>query len=124
MSLHEDLRKIWEWSQRWEVAFNANKCHILQVSTRNRKFDYEMNDTELESVHSVKNLGVTVASSLQFSQQCKDAAAKANGILDFKNRSFSFKTKDISLPLHISLVKLHLEYTVQFWAPHYAKDIP
>ncbi len=26
MSLQEDLRKISEWSQRWEMPFNINKC--------------------------------------------------------------------------------------------------
>ncbi len=28
MSLQEDLRKISEWSQRWEMPFNVNKCQI------------------------------------------------------------------------------------------------
>ncbi len=37
MSLQEDLRKISEWSQRWKMSFNVNKCHILQVGTRNKK---------------------------------------------------------------------------------------
>ncbi len=35
-----------------------------------------MNGTKLESVQCVKDLGGTVASSLKFSQQCKDAAGK------------------------------------------------
>ncbi len=73
MSLQEELRKISEWSQRWIMPFNVNKCHILQVGTRNQKFDYEMNDTILESVQYVKALRVTIAFSLIFSQQCKDA---------------------------------------------------
>ncbi len=37
ISLLEDLGKISEWSQRWEMPFNVNKCQILQVDTRNKK---------------------------------------------------------------------------------------
>ncbi len=36
-----------------------------------------MNGTEPESVHCVTDLGVSIASSHKFSQQCKDAAGKA-----------------------------------------------
>ncbi len=62
----------------------------------------------------MKDLGVSVASSLKFSQQCKDAAGKANRMLNFINRNISFKTKDVILPLYTSLVRPHLEYAVQF----------
>ena len=123
MSLQEDLRKISKWSKRWEMPFNVNKCHILQIGTRNQKFEYEMNGVKLESVQCVKDLGVMIASSLKFSQQCKDAASKANRMLGFINRNFSFKNKDIIPPLYISLVRPHLEYAVQFWSPHHSKDI-
>ncbi len=36
-SLQEDLRKISAWSDRWEMPFNFNKYHILQVGTRKQK---------------------------------------------------------------------------------------
>ncbi len=81
-----------------------------------------MNGTKLESVQCVKDLGVLVASSLKFSQQYKNAAGKANKMLGFINRNISFKTKDVILPLYTSLVRPHLEYAVQFWAPYDAKD--
>ncbi len=82
-----------------------------------------MNGNKLESaVQCVKDLGVLVASSLKFSQQCKNAADKANRMLGFINRNISFETKDVILPLYTSLVRPHLEYAVQFWAPHRAKD--
>ncbi len=61
---------------------------------------YEMNGTKLESVQCVKNLGVSIISSLKFSQQCKDAAGKANRMLGITNRNFSFKNKDVILPLY------------------------
>ncbi len=62
-----------------------------------------MNGTKLESVQCVKDFGVTIASSIKISQQCKDAADKANRMLGFLNRNISFKTKALILPLYISL---------------------
>ncbi len=103
-NLQEDLRKMSEWSNRWQVAFNINQCHILQVGTRNQKFDYEVNGVKIESAQCVKDLSVSIASNLKFSQQCKNAAGKANRMQGFINRNFSFKNKDIVLPPQISLV--------------------
>ncbi len=71
-----------------------------------------MNGTKLEGVKCVKDLGVTVASTLKFSQHCKDIAGKANRMLGFINRNMLFKTKHVILPLYISLVREHPEYAV------------
>ncbi len=96
---------------------------ILQLGTRNLKYDYEMSGKKLESVHCVKDLGVMIAANLELSQQCKEAEGKVNGILGFIKRNFSFRNKDIILPLYKSLVRPHLEYAVQFSSPHFAKNI-
>ncbi len=68
-------------------TFVFKYCPSLSIYSL--KFDYDINDTKLESEQCVKDLDVTVASSLKFSQQCKDATGKANRMLDFIN--FSFK---------------------------------
>ncbi len=99
-SLQDDLNKISAWSARWEMPFNVKKCHILQVGTRNLKYDYEMSGKKLESVHCVKDLGVMIMSNLKFSQQCKEAVGKPNRMLGFIKRNFSFRNKDIILPLY------------------------
>ncbi len=112
-SLQEDLRKMSTWSDRWEMPFNVNKCHILQMVTGDKKYEYEMGGVKLESVHCVKDLGVTITSNFKFSQHCKEAACKANRMLGFINIYFSFKNKDIILPMYNSLVRPHLEYAVQ-----------
>ncbi len=82
-----------------------------------------MSGEKLESVQCVKDLDVTITSNLKFSQQCKEAAGKGNRMLGSINRFFSFKNKGIILLLYNSLVRPHLEYAVQFWSPHLAKDI-
>ncbi len=78
LSLQEDLRKISERFERWEMPFNVIKCHILQVGIRNQEFDEEMNGVKNESVQCVKDFCFTIASNLKFSRHCKDAAEKAN----------------------------------------------
>ncbi len=91
------------------MPFNINRCHIQHVGTRDqKKNDYEMNGVKLDSVQCVKDLGVSIASDLKFFHQCKDATGKANRMQGFINRNFSFKNKNIILPMYISLVKPHL----------------
>ncbi len=107
-SLQDNLNKISAWFARWEMPFNVKKCHIRHMGTRNLKYDYEMSGEKLESIHCVKDLGVTIVSKLKFSQQCKEAASKANRMLGFIKRNFAFKNKDIILPLYNSLVRPHL----------------
>jgi len=48
---------------------------------------------------------------MNVSQQCAQASwlVSGNGV--------------VILPLHLALVRPHLEYCVQFWAPQYRKDV-
>ena len=122
-SLQSDLDKLSEWSIRWQLPFNVEKCKSLHIGSKNEHQIYNMNGQCLEQVKQEKDLGIVIDDELKFHQQTAAAIKKANGVLGVIKRSFALLDETIVPTLYKTLVRPHLEYGNVIWGPFYKEDI-
>ena len=104
------------------MKFNKSKCRVLHLGRNNSMCQYKPGVDLVQSSSVQRDLRVLVDGKLIMSQQCALIAKMANGILGCIKRSVASSLREVLLPLYTALVRPHLEYSVQFWAPQFKKD--
>ena len=116
-----------EWCDKWCMQLNTDKCKALTLgksrvldSSSNATFDIPYNGDilHLEHVSSMKDLGITIDSELNFKEHIYGKIKQAFSILAIINRNFFNLDKDTFKLLYKSLVRSHIEYGHSVWNPY------
>ena len=126
--LQSDLEKISDWSKKWLLSFNVEKCKIMHIGRNNPRFNYSMMNSSgdrviLTETTAEKDLGVWIPENLKSELQCAKSAEKGMRALRLIKRTFSNLDEAGFNILYRTYIRPHLEYAVQAWSPHLRKDI-
>ena len=122
-NLQNDVNSAFNWSQKWQMQYNTDKCHSLPMGYNNMLYPYQIDGTIMDSVREEKDLGVIIDSKLNFHRHIMETVKKANNTLGCIRRTIKFKDRDIMLPLYIAHVRSRLEYASVIWSPYKINDI-
>ena len=78
-TIQTDLDNLSEWSDTWQLKFNATKCKSLHIGRINSKHKYHMKsgESEIEQVENEKDIGVTFDDKMKFNIHIADIVKKA-----------------------------------------------
>lgn len=95
------------------MKFNKTNCQVLHFGHNNHRQCYRLGSGWLEDSIEETDLVAVVDTQLNRSHQCAM----------YIRNSATNRSREAINPLYSALVRPHLAYCAQFWAPHYKKDI-
>ena len=121
-AMQNDLANFQSSSTKANLLLNTDKCKTLHITRKHNKINhtYKLQDTTLKTTDCKRDLGVWTSSTLTWSKQVLHQCAQASKSLGYIRRStIKIKTISVRRTLYLTLVRTHLAYASQVWAPQY-----
>ena len=121
-SIQSDIDNIYKWSIENNIDLNIKKCSVMTVGKGLLLYehDYCINDTTLERIYEVRDLGIIFDSAWTFDKHIDFAVSKAFKLIGFiKRTTFKFRSYKAIVGLYKSLVLPQLLYGSIIWSPHH-----
>ena len=117
------LKNLSEWSVKWQLTVNVDKCIVLHIGKNNPKLNYFINGFIIQSSDHVRDLGVEVDNLLKFDYPIENIVSRAYQRLAILFKGFISRDSKLLTKAYITYVRPILEYCSSVWSQHYLKDI-
>ena len=123
--LQKDLDRIYEWSLKWKLEFNAKKCHVMEIgkSKRRPSGDYKLGEVIIKKSKEEKDLGVIIQDTLCPERHISNIFNNTYRLLSNIRVAFNYMDGSMMKKIITSMVRPRMEYAAVVWSPHMKKDI-
>ncbi len=127
--LQADLDRLYQWSVKWSLSFNEQKCIVLQFrkdpsAILSLDQPYTLDDKPILVKECHRDLGLLIQQSLNWSKHYNHITAKAYAVLSQLKRTFSPSNSQFTKKrLYLALVHSQITYCSQLWRPMLMGDI-
>ena len=105
------------WSKTWSLPLAADKTNLIRFGNKNPQNQVQINGISIQSVNSIRDLGVTVDERLNFHEHISNIVKKANSRSNLIIRAFSSRNLSLLTKLFTVYVRPVLEYASSVWSP-------
>src|SRR5260221_544317 len=126
--LQQSCNKFSEWSKKWTLSINVDKCVVLNIKRRvdNVQQTYTLNKSsgakELKCLSNTQDLGMIMDETLSFREHISEKIKKAYSMLGIIKRHFLKMDEDTFIKIYKTMVRSKIEYAASVWSPHKKTD--
>ena len=117
--LTQSLQTFCSWSQTWQLSVAYNKCSVISFRSQGDAPTtiYSLSGIPLQSISSIRDLGVCLTSDLKLSTHYSSVAAMAFNRSSLLLKDFRSNDVSVLVRLYKVYVRPLLESNTQFWNP-------
>ena len=121
--IQDSLDKLCRWSDLWQLTISHKKCLVISIGCHVNDDSFKLYDQTVQSVNTVRDLGVQFCSNLTFTSHINTIVAKAHARASLIHKCFLSKDATTLTKAFITYVRPILEYASVIWSPYHIGEI-
>ena len=69
MKRQEDINKLVEWANKWQMSINVDKCSVMHIGHNNMQSNHNMSNQQLLTTNQQRDRGIIITKDLKRQKQ-------------------------------------------------------